>query len=81
MIEILSESHPTRDTVRKLAIYARHGVREYWIVDPKTDRIEVFVLEGDALVRKAAHDGGEVRSLVVLPGFVASLAEIFDRSL
>jgi Uma2 family endonuclease len=81
VIEILSESDPKRDTVRKLAIYARHGVHEYWIVDPDADRIDVFVREGSELVRKAAHDSGEVRSLAALPGFSARLAEIFDRSL
>jgi Uma2 family endonuclease len=81
VIEILSESHPERDTVRKLAIYGRHGVPEYWIVDPDRDRIEVFVLEGGALVRRALHASGEVRSLVALPGFAAPLDEIFSRSL
>jgi Uma2 family endonuclease len=68
-------------TVRKLAIYGRHGVPEYWIVDPDRDRIEVFVLEGGALVRRALHESGEVRSLVALPGFAAPLDEIFSRSL
>jgi Uma2 family endonuclease len=81
VIEILSESDPKRDTVRKLAIYGRHGVAESWIVDPDRDRIEVFGLEGPALVRKAAHDRGELRSLVALPGFVAPLDEVFSRSL
>ena len=80
VIEILSESHPERDTVRKLAIYGRHGVPEYWIVDPERDRIEVFVLEGGALVRRAIHESGELRSLVALPGFAAPLDEIFSRS-
>jgi Uma2 family endonuclease len=81
MIEIVSESDPKRDTVRKLRIYGRHGVREYWIVDPERERVEVFVLEGRELVRKAALESGELRSLVVLPGFVASLSQIFARSL
>ena len=81
VIEILSESDPERDTVRKLAIYGRHGVPEYWIVDPERDRIEVFVLEGGALVRRAVHESGELRSLVALPGFAAPLDEIFSRSL
>jgi Uma2 family endonuclease len=80
VIEILSESDPKRDTVRKLAIYGRHGVPEYWIVDPEWDRIEVLVREGDALVRRALHESGEIRSLVALPGFAAPLAEIFSRS-
>jgi Uma2 family endonuclease len=79
VIEILSPSHPERDTVRKLGLYARHGVREYWIVDPDSDRIDVFVLEGSELVRKESHSDGEIHSLAVLPGFSAKLAEIFAK--
>jgi Uma2 family endonuclease len=79
-IEILSESHPERDTVRKLGIYGRHGVREYWIVDPDQGRIEIFVLAGGALVRKAVHDRGEARSLTAAPGFTVLLERVFSRT-
>lgn len=79
IVEILSESDPKRDTVRKLAIYGKHGVREYWIVDPYGKRVEIFVLEGRELVRKASHDSGKARSLVALPEFSAQLAEIFAK--
>jgi Uma2 family endonuclease len=79
-IEILSPSSESRDRVRKLEIYAKHGVREYWIVDPDRDRIEVHVLEGRRLVKKAGHGDGAARSLVVLPGFSAPLDEVFSRA-
>jgi Uma2 family endonuclease len=79
VIEILSQYSVKRDTVRKLDLYGRHRVREYWIVDPDADRIEVFTLEGGALTKRAEHRTGEVRSLVALPGFSAPLAEIFER--
>jgi Uma2 family endonuclease len=79
VIEVLSKSARKRDTVRKLGIYGRHGVREYWIVDPDGDRIDVFTLDAGSLVRRASHDGGEARSLLVLPGFAVSLREILRR--
>jgi Uma2 family endonuclease len=47
-IEVLSPSHPERDRKLKLARYERFGVPEYWIVDPITDRVEIYRLEGDA---------------------------------
>ena len=34
VVEILSPSTADRDRELKLRLYARHGVREYWIVDP-----------------------------------------------
>lgn len=81
MIEILSESDPERDTVRKRAIYGRYGVAEYWIVDLDAKRIEVFAPDGTILVRRTRHEDGDLRSLVALPGFAASLDAIFPRSL
>ena len=45
VIEVLSPSTASRDRREKLAVYARYGVREYWLVDPERARIEVFVLE------------------------------------
>ena len=60
-----------------MRVYARHGVREYWIIDPIDPRIEIYVLEAKRFVKKAEHTSGEVRSLVVLPGFSAKFADIF----
>ncbi len=46
-IEIISQSHAARDRVHKLALYAEHGVAEYWIVDPAERVIEFLLLKGD----------------------------------
>jgi Uma2 family endonuclease len=79
VIEILSPSTAARDRREKLAVYARYGVREYWLVDPESARIEVFVLESGRLVKKTEHESGEARSLAVLPGFAAPLEDVFRR--
>ena len=34
LIEVLSPATADHDQVRKLALYERHGVREYWLVHP-----------------------------------------------
>lgn len=36
IIEIISPGNPSHDYIRKLNLYADAGVREYWIVDPRT---------------------------------------------
>jgi Uma2 family endonuclease len=46
-IEILSPSTASNDRGRKLRLLARHGVQEYWLVDPDAIRIEVYRLRGD----------------------------------
>lgn len=45
VIEIVSPSNRKMDYVRKLALYREAGVREYWIVDPKHERVTVYDLE------------------------------------
>ena len=45
MVEILSPSTAHRDRGIKLDLYARRGVREYWIVDPVEDVVDVWRFE------------------------------------
>jgi Uma2 family endonuclease len=44
VVEALSPSTSRRDRVDKLEWYAKYGVDEYWIVDQKKKRVEVFDL-------------------------------------
>lgn len=48
IIEIISPSNPGHDFVRKLHLYMDAGVREYWIADPRRERIFVYGLEQEA---------------------------------
>lgn len=45
IIEIISPGTSSHDYIRKLNLYANAGVREYWIVDPRTEKITVYYLE------------------------------------
>lgn len=45
VIEILSPHNSDHDTVEKLALYQRTGVREYWIVDPMNEKVLVYPFE------------------------------------
>ena len=57
-IEILSPSTAGNDRGRKMQLLARHGVREFWLVDPQAVTIEVYWLSGNqfALASTAAGD-------------------------
>ena len=44
IIEIISPGNPGHDYIRKLNLYADAGVREYWIVDPRTEKVLVYYL-------------------------------------
>jgi len=60
LCETLSPSTALIDRTRKLAIYAREGVRHVWLVDPMVRTLEVLALDGGRWVVAENHGGDEV---------------------
>ena len=76
LIELVSPSSMRRDRYDKKEIYARFGVREYWIGDPSNASLEVLTLRsGRYELHCAAEEAGHVTSLV-LPQLEFDLTEI-----
>ena len=75
VIEILSPSTRGIDQIRKMALYARSGVREYWIADPEQRRIAIHILEGEDFIPLAADADGWLAS-PTLPGLRVDPAEV-----
>lgn len=78
VIEILSPHTAYKDQAEKLALYEKHGVREYWIVNPHRGSVLAYRQDasggyGKAVEYKAPE---EVRA-AALPGVVIPLAEVF----
>jgi Uma2 family endonuclease len=62
-IEVISPYSARIDRRRKLALYAKHEVPWYWIVDPVARTIEVYRLEDGAYHSVATLEGDVPRSL------------------
>ena len=45
IIEIISPDNPSHDFIYKLNLYAKSGLREYWIIDPRSQTVLVYYLE------------------------------------
>ena len=45
VVEILSLSTRRRDLTVKKDVYEKFGVKEYWIIDPKAESIDVYLLK------------------------------------
>ncbi len=56
IVEILSKSTAARDKESKFHLYERHGVLEYWMVDPSNEYVEVYLLKDGVFDRTGVHD-------------------------
>ena len=76
-MEIRSPSTANRDWTTKRQLYARHGVKEYWIVDPDARTVTLMLLTEDSLDVSGILGEGDTLESSVLAGFSAAVAEIF----
>ena len=79
IVEVLSPSTKKKDRGIKFQDYAQHGVREYWIIDPVAETVELYRLQDDAYPPVAAQKDGILSSDVV-PGFEIPVRAIFDEA-
>ncbi len=81
VVEVLSPglTNERRDREAKLKLYARRGVREYWIVDWQRRQIEVFRRLDATLQLVATLLEGDSLESPLLPGFAWPVAELFAR--
>ena len=82
VVEILSPGTRHRDETLKRQLYARAGVREYWMVDPDRDVVSVCRQSAPGVLETVAELTGRARDALtspLLPGFELALGQVFDR--
>lgn len=77
VVEIRSDSTAERDWTLKRELYAEHGVKEYWLVDPEAMTVTVLLLHGDVFNVVGIYWKGQRLTSPTLEGFTVSLDEIF----
>ena len=77
LIEIISEHSVYRDMVQKKRLYARFGVKEYWIVIPEEKEVEVYILKGEAYQLYKTYTKVDILESPSLKGLKIGLKEIF----
>ncbi len=78
VIEILSPATAERDRGYKRALYAKHGVAEYWMVDPSAETVRIHRLHDRALVVTQTFRREQTLRSPLLPGFTLDLESVFS---
>lgn len=78
IVEVLSPSTARYDRTTKFLLYEKHGVREYWIIDPRRQYLEVWRLEQNEYVLQGSYGMGEQFVSTVLNGVTVDLSTVFN---
>ncbi len=78
VVEILSPATADRDRGYKRELYAKHGVMEYWLVDPATETVWIHRLRGGALEVAHTFGCGQMLRSPLLAGFEVDPRDIFS---
>ncbi len=78
MVEILSKGTKKKDQKTKLALYEKHGVLEYWLVDTDNRTVEIHVAKQGKFTKKALLQENELLIAEVVPGFQMPVSDIFS---
>jgi Uma2 family endonuclease len=78
IVEILSPSNQSHDLITKMNLYQRFGVKEYWIVNPKLNSIQIYGLNEDGSYEQVGvYKNNEVASSGIFSDLNVNLDDIF----
>lgn len=79
VVEIVSPSNGALEKKRKRSIYAQHGVKEEWLIEPTLEQIHRYDFTVDTAKPVRIIDSDESFETALLPGLVISAVEVFRR--
>lgn len=78
-VEILSPSTSYKDQTEKLRLYEKHGVKEYWIVNPDGRYVMLYSLEGTKYAKPEYLAENDTLESRVLKGLKIDLHEAWAQ--
>lgn len=78
VVEVLSESTKDVDQTIKKKIYARFGVKFYWIIDPEQKALESFLLTEEGFNKERSYEKNDVITCALFPALSFSVNELFE---
>ena len=79
VVEVLSPSTASNDFIKKMGLYMKFGVKEYWIVSPKNSTIQVFILKEDGHYSEPnIYSKGDIVRSSIFEDLEIDLDDIFE---
>jgi len=79
VVEVLDPTTEARDRGMKYDLYAKSGVREYWLVNPQSEFIETFITVNKRLTRQGLYQPGTPFNSGILHGTQFDPEEFFVK--
>ncbi|HLF12695.1 MAG TPA: Uma2 family endonuclease [Gammaproteobacteria bacterium] len=79
LVEILSPGTEERDRGYKKTLYERNGVREYWIVDPEQESIDMFCLGAAGFDTPVRYRLDDELASTVIPDLRIPVVDVFKK--
>jgi len=76
-VEILSPTTSYKDQTEKLLLYEKHGIKEYWIVNPDARYVMIYRLEGVKYGKPEYLTENDIIESRVLEGLKIDLRELW----
>jgi len=80
IIEVISPSSIKTDRWEKYQLYEKAGVKEYWLVDPINQSVEVHHLDNANYEFQGVFTQEDTVSVQILPELTLHLNEIFNKN-
>lgn len=77
VVEVISDSTRNKDLIRKLNLYMRSGVREYWVVDPESEEISIYEFKDKVVKNIYIYEKEDTVISVGFEGLSIELKNIF----
>ncbi len=78
-VEVLSPGTSANDRHEKKELYARYGVREYWIIDTDRKTVAVFILQENTYGEGTVLSGDDTLRASVIEGFAIRAGDVFPE--
>lgn len=77
VVEVLSESSRSKDVIQKMDLYMYGGIEEYWIVNPFSEEVNIYLFKKNQVENILTFKKKEIAESFVFQGLKIDLKEVF----